>query len=101
MTFRVGTNCILLETVLDSNFEPIIHAGERVEIFDPDYIPRCIARVWHEGRGERVEIFVPDYMPGPSRAREYFGIRNKIDERAVVHRSKLRLARGRPMRILR
>jgi len=77
MTFRVGTNCIVLETVLDSNYEPIIHAGERVEIFDTDY------------------------MTGPSRVSEYFGIRNKIDERAVVHRSKLRLARGRPMRILR
>ena len=77
MTFRVGTNCIVLETVLDSNCEPIIHAGERVEIFDPNY------------------------MPCPSGVNEYFGIRNKIDERAVVHRSKLRLARGRPMRILR
>ncbi len=77
MTFRRGSNCVLLETVLDSNYEPIIHAGERVEIFDPDY------------------------MPCPSRVNEYCGIRNKIDERAVVHRSKLRLARGRPMRILR
>jgi hypothetical protein len=77
MTFRVGTNCILLETVLDSNFEPIIHAGERVEISDPNY------------------------MTGPSEVSEYCGIRNKIDERAVVHCNKLRLARGRPMRILR
>lgn len=72
MTFRVGTNCILLETVLDSNYEPTIHAGERVEIFDPDY------------------------MSG-----EYCGIRNKIDVREIVHRSKLRLARGRPMRVIR
>ena len=69
MTFRVGTNCILLETVLD---KPIMHAGERVEIFDPNY------------------------MSG-----EYCCIRNKIDERTIVHRSKLRVARGRPMRILR
>jgi len=72
MTFRVGTNCILLETVLDSNYEPTIHAGERVEIFDPNY------------------------MSG-----EYIGICNKIDERAVVPRSWLRLARGRPMRVIR
>lgn len=77
MNFRVGSNCVLLETVLDSNFEPLIHAGERVEIFDPNV------------------------MPGPSGVSEYFGIRNKIDERVVVHRSKLQPARGRPMRVIR
>ena len=76
MTFRIGSNCVLLETALDSNYEPIIHAGERVEIFDIDDLSNPLDS-------------------------EFFLVRNKIDERTVVHRSKLTPVRGRPMRVIR
>ena len=70
MTFRIGSNCVLNETILDSNYEPILHSGERVEIYDFNF------------NGE------------------WCLIRNKIDERIAVHRSKLSPVRGRPMRVI-
>ena len=70
MTFQIGNNYVLNETILDSNYEPILHAGERVEIYGFNF------------NGE------------------WCLIRNKIDERIAVHRSKLTPVRGRPMRVI-